>query len=281
MEKILVTTDLSANSASAIRFAYKISQLRGATLVIVHVYHVLRPSNWREHRYESYCSSRREFILNKLTKFLDHIFSHINQPFTNYEIDLQMSPNTITSILDCATKHRCIYICISIRGAGKSKEIMGTIASKLIVKTRIPIISIPSSYKAKAINSLCYATDMVYYQKEIKKVLEFASPLKIAVKMLHIVLPTETLPKIATIETRLLKRTKSEIKVKYVLKSINNTLDEDINLAIKRVKPSLIVFFINQSTTYFNSIFYPPNAQSLSILSKIPLVSFKRHREIE
>ncbi|WP_199141980.1 hypothetical protein [Pedobacter sp. ASV12] len=118
---------------------------------------------------------------------------------------------------------------------------------------------------------------MINYQKEIKKILEFASPLKIAIKMLHIVLPTETLPKITTIETRLLKRTKAEIKVKYVLKSVNNTLDEDINLAIKKVKPSLIVFFINQSTTYFDSIFYPPKVQSLSILSKIPLLSFKRY----
>jgi nucleotide-binding universal stress UspA family protein len=275
MEKILVTTDLSANSASAVRFAHKLSQLRGTKLVIVHIYHLLRPTSWRNHRFENHHNIRKEFIAKKLTNFLARIFND-DKEFTNYEVDLKMSPNIITSILSSASTHKVNYICISTQGSGKSKKIIGPTTSKLIVKSPTPVISIPSTYTVKPLTQICYATDMSNYQKEIRKVIDFAKPIEATIKMLHIALPQETLPKVGAVETKLLKRTGAEVKVKYAQRNPVNTLCEDINDAVKKMKSNLIVFFIHRSKPYWDSMFHPSKIQPLSFYAKIPILSFKR-----
>lgn len=276
MEKILVATDLSANSTSAIHFAYKLSQLKVATLIIVHVYHLSKPKTWRSHRFESYLQERRTFLLAKLNKFLDRIFSELEAPSVDFEIDLLMSPNIVTSILKCATKHKCTCICISSHGVGKSDKTIGASANKLIVKAPIPIISVPSSYKTKTISSICYASDMTNYQKEIKKIVKFVKPLNIEIRMLHIVSPLEILLKATLLETRLFKRTGVAVKVKYVPRISINTLIDDIDMAIQKIRPSLLVFFINRSKNYLDSIFYSSAIQPSSFLRKTPILIYKK-----
>lgn len=276
MEKILVATDLSANSSSAILFAYKLSQLKGASLVIVHVYHLLKPKNWRSHRFENYHDARKEFILTKLNKFLDRIFSTIEAPIIDFEIDLQMNPNIVTSILKCVTKHKCTYMCISTQGVGKLKQTIDTSASKLIAKAPIPIISVPSSYKSKSIDSICYASDMTNYQKEIKKIIDFVKTLNIEIRILHIVSPPEIPIKKPLLEARLLKKTGLAIKIKYAPRTLANTLIDDINAEIKKIRPSLIVFFINRSRHYLNPKLYNSDTQSLSLFNKTPILTYKK-----
>ncbi|WP_164122303.1 MULTISPECIES: universal stress protein [Sphingobacterium] len=276
MEKILVATDLSANSTSAIHFAYKLSQLKGATLIIVHVYHLSKPKSWRSQRFENYHQTRREFILAKLKKILDRIFSGIEAPVVNVEIDLQMNTNIVTSILKCVAKHKCTCMCISTQGAGKIKNTIGTSTSKLIAKTRIPVITVPSSYKIKTIDSICYASDMANYQKEIKKILEFVKSLNIEIKLLHIVSPLKILLKTTILEARLLKKVGIVVKVKYVLRNPTNTLIEDIDIAVRKIRPSVVVFFINRSKHYLSSIFYASALQPIPLFRKIPILTYKK-----
>lgn len=276
MEKILVATDLSANSTSAIHFAYKLSQLKGASLVIVHVYYLSKPKSWRSHRFESYHQARREFILTKLNKILDRILTTSEAPAVDFEIDLQMNSNIVTTVLKSVDKHKCSCMCIGTQGAGKIKQAIGTSTSKLIAKAPIPIISVPSSYKTKDIDSLCYASDMTNYQKEIRKIIEFVKTATIEIKILHIVSPLEIPLKATVLEARLFKRTGIAIKVKYVLRIPTNTLIEDIDIAIRKVKPALVVFFINRSRHYLNSMLYSSGVDRLSLCRKFPILTYKK-----
>ncbi|WP_270089281.1 universal stress protein [Sphingobacterium sp. SYP-B4668] len=276
MEKILVATDLSAGSTSAIHFAYKLSQLKGATLIIVHVYHLLKPKSWRPHRFENYRQVRREFILTKLNKFLNRIFSNIEAPAVNFEIDLQMNPNIVTTILRCVSKHKCTCICLGIQGGGRLKKTIGASANKLIAKSPVPVISVPSFYKTKTIDSICYASDMTNYQKEIKKIVEFVKTLNFEIKLLHIVSPREIMLKATLLEARLFKRIGVAVKVKYALRTSTNTIIEDIDLAVRKIRPSLVVFFINKSKHYLNPILYTSTTHELSRLRKIPILTYKK-----
>ncbi|RYE58088.1 MAG: hypothetical protein EOP48_04355 [Sphingobacteriales bacterium] len=100
--------------------------------------------------------------------------------------------------------------------------------------------------------------------------------MQLVIKMLHIVSPQETLPKISTIETKLLKRTGAEIKVRFTKRNPVNTLCEDINDAVKKMKYSMVVFFIHRSKPYWQSMFHPKKIQPLSFYAKIPILSFKK-----
>lgn len=72
METIVVTADQSVSSKSTLRFANKLARTRNAKLVILHIYHVLKPLIWSENSYQVYKQSllaqtRKEMttIINK------------------------------------------------------------------------------------------------------------------------------------------------------------------------------------------------------------------------
>ena len=254
-------------------FAYNLSQVNECKLIVIHVYQVMKPKNWRLHRFEDYEKTRREFLLNKLNKFLSKGLK-TDHTLLNIEIHLKAESNIVNSIINSASQFQCDFICINTRG--KSNAIIGTTASKLIVASPIPVISIPSTRSLKKLTDVCYASNMVNYQKEIKKVIAFAEPLDATVNMLHILDPKENLPKFTSVETRLLKKTGKKIKVKYVKRNPKHKLCEDINAAVKKIKPGLIVFFIHRSQPYWNAMFHPSNIKPFSFYAKIPILSFKK-----
>ncbi|MCX3265295.1 universal stress protein [Pedobacter agri] len=173
-----------------------------------------------------------------------------------------------------AALFQCDYICIGTNG--KSKAIIGTTASKLIVASPVPVVSIPSTRSSKKLTQVCYASNMVNYQKEIRKVITFAEPLDASIIMLHIVNAKENLPKAIAIETKLLKKTERIVKVKYLKRNLEQTLCDDINTAVKKIKPGLMVFFIHRSQPYWNAMFHPSNIKPFSFYAKIPILSFKK-----
>lgn len=254
-------------------FAFNLSKVNECKLIVVHIYQVTKPKNWRLHRFEDYEKTRREFLLNKLNKFLSKGLK-TDHTLLNIEIHLKAESNVVNSIINSASQFQCDYICINTRG--KSNAIIGTTASKLIVASPIPVISIPNTRSLKKLTDVCYSSNMVNYQKEIKKVIAFAEPLNATVSMLHIVDPKENLPKVTSVETRLLKKTEKKIKVKYVKRNPKHKLCEDINAAVKKIKPGLIVFFIHRSQPYWNAMFHPSNIKPFSFYAKIPILSFKK-----
>jgi len=188
-------------------FAYTLSQVNECKLIVVHVYQVAKPKTWRMHRFEDYVKSRREFLLNKLNKFLSKGLK-TDHTLLNIEIHLKAGNNVVNSILNITSKFQCDFLCIGTRG--KSNAIIGTTASKLIVASPVPVVSIPSRQSVKKLTNICYASNMVNYQKEIKKVIAFAEPLDAAVSMLHIADPEENFPKSTAVETRLLKKNRKK-----------------------------------------------------------------------
>lgn len=276
MEKILVATDLSVNSISAIHFAYDLSQLKGATLVVAHVYNISKPKSWRTSRFEKYHENRRIFLLRKMNEILDRALKSANKPFINMEIDLIMHSNTTNALIKCAAQHKCKYMCISSHGDAKNKLPISLPAIKLITKISLPIFYIPKSYKRKSIESICYASDMTNYQKEISKFNELIEFLNAKLTLLHIIEPYINPIKSTLLETRLLKRLGISIKVKYAKRNSTNSLLEDIDSALKKIKPSVVIFFLSRATNYQHFLFSSEDATSLSFLRKTPLLILKR-----
>ena len=272
----MVTTDLSSNSASAIRFAHKLARSMDTSLVIVHIYHFRKPNSWRTHRFESYLQLREIYLREKLNRFLEKTLIEKDEKQVSFEIELVMNPSVITTIINVGLSHNSSYICISTQGGGHADRKIGSITSKLIVKSPIPVISVPSNYQVKPLKEICYATNMANYQKEIRKVVDFAGPFESSIKMLHIVTTKEILPKISALETKLFKRTGTEIKVRFVNRDPLNTLCEDINIAVKKMKSTVVVFFIHRSRPYWQSMFHPEKIQPLSFYARIPILSFKK-----
>jgi nucleotide-binding universal stress UspA family protein len=276
MEKILVTTDQSSNSKAAIRFAIKLARQRNAELVILHVYHLVKPFKWTDHAFAQYIERFREQTVVELSSFIARIYHDIHETEIHYQLELVSNIDVVDGIIDYANKHNCSYICISTRGAGAIKKIFGTHTSKLIIHSAIPVISIPSSYRLKELKNILYATDMTDYERELEKVVAFAQPINAAVEMMHISYPYEFVFDNELMEATLKKKANYTISILNRKRDITNSLLEDIDAAIKISKPSLLVLFTHHSRSMFEKIFFSSNAEDYSFYGKTPLLTFNK-----
>ncbi|HEK19628.1 MAG TPA: universal stress protein [Bacteroidetes bacterium] len=276
MEKILVTTDQSVNSKPAIRFAIKLAKQRKAELIILHVYHLLKPFKWSEHAFAEYTDTFRKKTAEELTSFIAGIYHDIHESEINHQLVLVSNIDVVDGIMDYANKHNCSYICISTRGAGTLKKIFGTHTAKLISSSAVPVLCIPSSYHLKELTHILYASDMTDYENELKKVVDFARPIHASVAMMHISYPYELALDKELAEATLQEKADFKVRLLTPRRDISHTLLEDIEHAIKSDKPSVLVLFTHQSRSTFEKLFFPSNAEEYSFYGKIPLLTFNK-----
>lgn len=276
MEKILVTTDQSTNSKAAIRFAIKLAKLRNAELIILHVYHLLKPFNWTEHAFEDYGDSFKKKTEAELSSFIWEVYREISEPEIKHQLVLLSNIDVVEGIVDYAKKHNCSYICISTRGAGAAAKIFGTHTSNLITTSTVPVLCIPHSYHLKELKHILYATDMNDYEEELKRVVAFARPIRATIEMMHISYPYELVYDKQLMEASLTKKNDYNITLYNKERNIINALLEDIDAAIKTIKPSLLVLFTHQHKSMFEKLIFSSNAQDYSFYGKIPLLTFNK-----
>lgn len=276
MEKILVTTDQSANSKAAIRFAIKLAKQRKAELIILHVYHLLKPFKWTEHAFAAYTDSFRKKTVEELSSFIAEICHAINEPNVNYQLALVSNIDVVDGIVDYAGRHNCSYICISTRGAGTLTKIFGTHTAKLITISAIPVLCIPSSYHLRELKHILYASDMTDYEAELEKVIAFARPIHASVEMMHISYPYEFVFDKELMEATLKKRAHYDVSIAHRKRDITHALLDDIDEAIEVSKPSLLVLFTHRSRSMFEKLFFSSNARDYSFYGKVPLLTFNK-----
>jgi nucleotide-binding universal stress UspA family protein len=279
MEKILVTTDQSGNSKAAIRFAIKLAKQRKAELIIIHVYHLLKPFNWTEHAFEKHGDSFRENTISELTSFIATIYHEIHEPIINHQLVMVSNTDVVDGVMEYASRHNCSYICIATRGAGVLTKIFGTHTAKLITHSAVPVICIPSTYHLKEIKHVLYASDLTDYERELVKVVAFARPLHTSVEMMHISYPFEFAFDKELMEATLRKKADYEVTIVKRQRDITNALLEDIDEAIKVSKPSVLILFTHQSRSMFEKLFYPSIAEEYSFYGKIPLLTFNKNED--
>ncbi|MFD1256622.1 universal stress protein [Mucilaginibacter terrae] len=280
MEKILVTTDQSENSKAGIRFAIKLAKQRKAELMILHVYHLLKPLKWTEETFARHTITFLEKNTVELSAFIAGIYKSINETQITYELIQVSNIDVIDGVIAYARKHSCSYICISTRGAGVLTKIFGTHTAKLITSSPVPVLCIPSNYHVKELKHILYASDMTDYERELAQVVAFARPLNASVEMMHISYPYEFTFDNELTEATLKKKANYEVTLLNRKRDITNALLQDIDDAIKFSKPSLLVLFTHQSRSMFEKLFYPSNAEDYSFYGKVPLLTYKKNERI-
>lgn len=276
MERILVATDQSANSKSAIRFAVQLAAQRKADLIILQVYHLLKPAEWSDHIFAIHTDNFKKKLTEELSSFIAGIYRGINALNINCQFALVSDIDVVDGIITYASQHNCDYICIGTRGASAIKKIFGTHTAKLISRSPIPVLCIPSAYRLKALKKVLYASDMNDYENELKKVIDFARPIHASVSMVHISYPYELITDKTRTEASLLKKTHYQVSLLTPPRDLFNALLKDIDFVIKKSKPSLLVLFNHQSRPFLEKMFYPSNAENYSFYGKIPLLTFKK-----
>jgi len=278
MKKILVPTDFSANSRAGVRFAIHWAAQQKLDLVFVHVLNILRVSSWSDAYFAKYATQEENLRRTKFEKFIADIYRQMNVKPGKYSIIIIQGISADISILDYCRKNKGIdYICISTRGAGKFKKIFGTNTGNLISKSEVPVLAVPQNYKVADVKSVLYATDLRNYTAEIKKVVDFAQPLKTKIEVVHFSWPDEISFDEKTIEAAFKKQFKYGLKLHFEKNDGSHSLIENLEKQIRTRKPSVVVMFTNQKRTFFQKLFLSSKAEELSFQAKVPLLVFNKN----
>lgn len=145
MEKILVTTDFSANSKAGLRFAIQQASQHKFELTFFHSYYIMIPTSWTLTKSSEYEKNQVKRIQNKLNSFVKMVYKGMGIISPKYRCVIKSSVYTESNIRRYAAKNRFSFICTGTRGAGKFERLFGTITAKLIKQSHVPVIAVPNN----------------------------------------------------------------------------------------------------------------------------------------
>lgn len=276
MNKILVTTDFSSNSKAGLRFAIQMASQHNYSLTFFHSYHLLRPTKWNDKVYESFEKIESAKIKRKLCTFVDSVYKSMDITPTDIEYAIKNSFVTDSNIMQFAAQNRFSFICISRRGNAKHKKIFGTNTSNLIDQSKVPVIAVPPTYRRKPISKVLYASDLSAIEKEVKKVADFAKPLKAKIELLHFKAPSDILEDPKCVQKAVKKFSDLDIKLGFDDFDFAQTLIVNLQKAIKKSKPSIVIMFTEQNRSFFQKLFLSSNSVEYSFQATIPLLVFPK-----
>ena len=276
MKKILVTTDFSDKSKAGLLFAIQLATQNKYKLTFFNVHHIPTPTAWNIVRIEEYEKEQTAIVQAKLTGFVEKIYAGLHVAANNIKCLVKISVFPEAVIREYAEENKFDFICISTRGAGKLERILGTNTGNLINHSAIPVIAVPHKYKATAITSILYASDLANFKKEIIKVVAFAKPLKAAIELLHLTSLLENSDSIEAIETVIKKIAAYHINFNITNRNPNESVITDIEMAIKKKKPSMMIMFTEQNRSWFEKIFLSSKSAQYSFNAKVPLLVFNK-----
>ena len=276
MKKILVTTDLSSNSKSAIRFAIQLASQTGFSLTFFHSYHILRPTSWSNASFVPFEKSESTQITRKLHKLVNQVYQSLGLAGEEPHCVAKSGAYADSEIMKYAGEHNYDFICISRKGHGKTTRLFGSNTSSLIKKSKVPVITVPNNYKRARISAVTYLSDLANLDKELKKVSGFTQPLDAKVEMLHFKVPVDYMANANQLSSIQNKLSKYGVNAHYEPLNYENTLIENILNVIKRSRPSVLIMFTDQKRTLFEKIFMSSISAEFSSMTKIPLLIFNK-----
>lgn len=273
---VVATTDLSAASRAGIRFAMQLAELQKAELVILHVHYVLRASLWADAKYQHFIDQFEEVRLNELSEFTRPIFRSAKHMPPKHRLVVYHHADVVEGILKFANDHGATAICTSTVGQGGMARVFGSTVSSLVTRSNLPLICVPGNYRVKPIDHILYATDMERLEQEAKWVAGFAGSIRARMSAVHIAFEYESRAEVPKIQEKLSRKLKYPFQLSYEARDTDLSLLDSLRAVVKKMKPSLLVFFTNRKETFFQKLFTPNKAKEFAHHAQVPFVSIHK-----
>ncbi len=278
MKTILVATDFSETSASALKFANMLRQRLSAQLFIVHVFD-MKPTFIST---VSIAYARLEEVAFEeyRTKLSQFCTKHLGKDPATLGLSLIVTENSIASsgILENAEKINADIIVVGTKGSTLLKDLfIGSTASSLIDKSYVPLIMVPESSETTPLEKIVYAT--AFEEADIlaiRKLIAIAEPFNASIRLVHI----STKKEYAGEDQMAWFKEMLENKVSYPHIHFELKFDEDINSSlhtfIKDENPSLLAMLEREDHGIMNNLLHKDNVKRMKSVISIPLLSFQK-----
>ena len=118
-------------------------------------------------------------------------------------------------------------------------------------------------------------------KNEIAQAVAFAKPLDATIELLHLTAAFEHKEDLNAIEEEVKQASDYPIHFNFVNRDPNASLVHDIESAITKMNPSLMIMFTEQNRSWFEKIFLSSKSAEYSFNAKVPLLVFKKSSVIK
>jgi nucleotide-binding universal stress UspA family protein len=275
MKRILVTTDFSTNSKAGVRFAIQLASQTKCELTFYNVHETLKSNAWIVNNPKG---KKAELVIKqeKLNKFITAIYKESNTPLTKFKCIVEAGIDVNAMITKYNKLNSVDFVCISTRGAGIFKKILGTTTSALIQKSLVPVIVIPKNYRKNKISEILYSSDMADLKTELNTVKKFATPLLANIHVFNY----DYMIEVDDVRTRLnkiaAKYSKKGIEFNFKKQNVENSISKHLQKDIDKLKPSLVVMFTKLNKAWYERWFLHNNSEEVTFDTKTPLLIFRK-----
>ena len=277
-DKILVCTDLSPNSKAAIRFAIQLASQNGSALVFYYAVKLMKPTRWSERQYSNYVTEQLQDAQERLMKFVNAEYKLSKTNPGRLQFAVENAIEVDRSISGFADRAKAKYICLTTRGAGGMRKLIGSNASLILTTSPIPVLVVPYNYRRSPVRTIFYSADFNDLGRELKKVKEFAAPLKAGIAVYHydyLLHVKENLDKLKKAATRYKSR---GVVFHFQKQEIENSLAHHLKQDFKKSRASMAVLFTKQNRGWFERVFFASRSASISHVTTIPLLIFRKKK---
>ena len=269
---ILVPTDFSANSRAGIRFALQLELQGRHKLVFFHCLPFLKPTRWSDARYKTYVQEQKEEVGTRLHAFVAKIYRSAGVKSRRFNCVVEHHSDVVKCTLQYAQRIAADAICMSTRGAGTLRKLIGTHASGMIQTSPIPVFVIPGSYRRSPISEMLYASDLSQVGTELKIVRAFSRPLKAKVSVYHYDFRLDAQVMRERFEKVIRQHRSPEVSFVFPTYNVDKSLAEHLIRDARKSKANLAVLFTEQKRGWLERIFMASKSTDMVYDSKIPLL---------
>lgn len=274
MKHILLPTDFSENAWNAIAYATHIFKNEVCTFYLLHTYTpIIYQTEFVMMNSSQFELSDiiRETAEKNLEKVKQKLLS--TYPNTQHQVETILAFNTlINEIKEQVTALNIDYIVMGTKGATGATEILfGTNTVHTLNNAKCPLIAVPKDFKVNAPTAVLFPSDygIDFKDKHVQPITNIVKVNKSLLNVLHVSfgyeLSHKNLQRKNILET-LLKD--SNFKFHDVR---DESLENAINVFIKKNKIDLLVL-INNKKSFFENLFFRPFVNKIGLHLEIPLL---------
>lgn len=274
MKRILLPTDFSNNSWSAIKYALQLFKNETCTFYLLNtytpaIYHVeyvlIEPAQFGIY------DAVKENSLRQLDEFENRIKKEFNNP--KHSVETIAAFNTLVSeIKEVVEKNKIDYVVMGTKGATGAKEILfGTNTVHVFKNVKCPVLAIPDGFDFEAPHEVLFPTDykIDYKNKHIRPIIDILAFYNSRVNILHATYGYELSEKQET------NRKKLETIFKKTTQLFHNVSGQTVAEAIDkfqlRAKVNLLVM-INNKHSFFENLFFKNTISQIGFHLNIPFL---------
>ena len=275
MKKILVTTDFSEHSKAGVHFALQLAAQTGASLIFCHVMEIMKPTRWSAKTYARFLEAKKADSEKRTEKFIDKVIDGGRWP-ADYRFLSVVGNKVYAAIIEAALSARADVICISSRGAGRVKRLLGTNASALILRSPLPLAVIPYDYSRKKIRRLFYATDLASLSSEVRIVKDLSLQLGATVSAYHYDYLLQVNDDRSELQKQVAKYQSTAFTFTFKGQEIELSLAEHLSRDIKKAKADLVIIFTKQNRNWFERLIERSQTANLAFHGRLPMLVFRK-----